>query len=59
MDIAVEVQGQDPLESLPHSEAIEEEPHPNDNVEHILELQGELCRIRVRIEEQKKHIEDL
>jgi hypothetical protein len=59
VDIAVEVQGQDPLEFLPHTKAIEEEPHPNNNVEHILELQEELHRARTRIEEQKKHIEDL
>jgi hypothetical protein len=59
VDIAVEVQGQDPLEFLPHVEAIEEEPHPNDNAEYILELQEELYRTRARIEEQKKHIEDL
>jgi hypothetical protein len=59
VDIVVEVQGQDPLEFLPHVEAIEEEPHPNDNAEHILELQEELRRARARIEEQKKHIKDL
>jgi hypothetical protein len=59
VDITVEVQGQDPLEFLPHAKAIEEEPHPNDNVELILELQEELRRARARIEEQKKHIEDL
>jgi hypothetical protein len=47
------------LEFLPHVEAIEEEPHPNDNAEHIVELQEELRRTRARIEEQKKHIEDL
>jgi hypothetical protein len=57
--IAVEVQGQKPLEFLPHTKANEEEPHPNDNAKHILELQEELCRARARIEEQKKHIEDL
>jgi hypothetical protein len=39
--------------------AIEDEPHPNDNVEYILQLQEELRRARVRIEEQTKHIEDL
>jgi cell division protein FtsL len=37
----------------------EGEPHPNDNTKHILELQEELRRARARIEEQKKHIEDL
>ena len=58
VDIAMEVQGQYPLEFLSYAEVIEEEPHPNDNAEHILELQEELCR-RVRIEERKKHIEDL
>jgi hypothetical protein len=47
------------LEFLPHAEAIEKEPHPNDNAEHILELQEELRRARARIEEQKKHTEDL
>jgi hypothetical protein len=57
--IVVEVQGQDPLEFLLHAGTIEEEPHPNNNAEHILRLQEELCRARVRIEEQKKHIEDL
>jgi hypothetical protein len=59
VEIAVEVQGQEPLEFLLHTEAIEEEPHPNDNAKHILELQEELCRARARIEEQNKHIEDL
>jgi hypothetical protein len=59
VDIAMEFQGQDPLEFLPHVEGIEEESHPNDNVEHFLELQEELRRARARIEEQKKHIEDL
>jgi hypothetical protein len=59
VEIAVEVQGQEPLEFLPHTEFNEEEPHPNDNAKHILELQEELHRARVRIEEQKKHIEDL
>ena len=59
VDITMEVQGQDPLEFLPHIEALEEEPHPNDNVKHILELQEELRRTRATIEEQKKHIEDL
>ena len=57
--IPVEVQGQDSLEFLLHIGAIEEEPHSNDNVEYILELQEELRRTRARIEEQKKHIEDL
>jgi hypothetical protein len=47
------------LEFLPHTEAIEEEPHPNDNAKKILELQEELRRARARIEEQNKHIEDL
>jgi hypothetical protein len=28
VEIAVEVQGQEPLEFLPHTEVIEEEPHP-------------------------------
>jgi hypothetical protein len=51
VDIAVEVQGQDPLEFLPLAEVIEEEPHSNDNVKHILELQEELHRARARIEE--------
>jgi hypothetical protein len=59
VEIAVEVQGQEPLEFLPHTETNEEEPHPNDNAKHILELQEELRRARARIEEQKKHIEDL
>jgi hypothetical protein len=59
VEIVVEVQGQEPLEFLPHTEANEEEPHPNDNAKHILELQEELRRARVSIEEQKKHIEDL
>jgi hypothetical protein len=59
VEIAVEVQGQEPLEFLPHAETIEEEPHPNDNAKHILELQEELRRARARIEEQKKHIVDL
>jgi hypothetical protein len=59
VEIAVEVQGQEPLEFLPHTEVNEEEPHPNDNAKHILELQEELRRAQVRIEEQKKHIEDL
>jgi hypothetical protein len=59
VEIVVEVQGQEPLEFLPHTEANEEEPHPNDNAKHILELEDELRRARVRIEEQKKHIEDL
>jgi hypothetical protein len=47
------------LEFLPHTEVNEGEPHPNDNTKHILELQEELRRARARIEEQKKHIEDL
>jgi hypothetical protein len=51
VEIPVEVQGQEPLEFLPHTEAIEEEPHPNDNAKHILELQEELHRARARIEE--------
>ena len=59
VDIPTEVQGQDPLEFLRHTEALEEEPHPNDNVKHILELQEELRRAQATIEEQKKHIEDL
>jgi hypothetical protein len=59
VEVAVEVQGQEPLEFLPHAEANKEEPHPNDNAKHILKLQEELCRARARIEEQKKHIEDL
>jgi hypothetical protein len=59
VEIAVEVQGQEPLEFLPHIEANEEEPHPNDNAKHILELQEELRRTRARIEEQNKYIEDL
>ena len=59
VDITMEVQRQDPLEFLPHTEALEEEPHSNDIVEHILELQEELRRARATIEEQKKHIEDL
>jgi hypothetical protein len=59
VEIAVEVQGQEPLEFLLHTDANEEEPHPNDNARHILELQEELCRAQVRIEEPKKHIEDL
>jgi hypothetical protein len=59
VEIVVEVQGQEPLEFLLHTEANEEEPHPNDNAKHILELQEELRRARARIEEQNKHIEDL
>jgi hypothetical protein len=59
VEIAMEVQGQEPLEFLPHTEANEDEPHPNDNAKHILELQEELRRAQARIEEQKKHIEDL
>jgi hypothetical protein len=51
VDIAMEVQGQDPLEFLPLTEAIEDEPHPSDNTEHILQLQKELRRARARIEE--------
>jgi hypothetical protein len=38
VEIAVEVQGQESLEFLPHIEANEEEPRPNDNAKHILEL---------------------
>jgi hypothetical protein len=59
LDIAVDVQGQDPLEFLPLAEAIEDKPYPNDNVEHILQLQEELRRAKARIEEQRKHIVDL
>jgi hypothetical protein len=59
VEIAMDVQGQEPLEFLPHTKANEEEPHPNDNAKHILELQEELRRARARIEEQNKHIEDL
>jgi hypothetical protein len=59
VEIAGDVQGQEPLEFLPHTEAIEEEPHPNDNAKHILERQEELRRAWARIEEQNKHIEDL
>jgi hypothetical protein len=51
VDITVEVQGQDPLEFPPLTEAIEDEPHPNNNDEYILQLQEELRRARVRIEE--------
>jgi hypothetical protein len=51
VDITLEVQGQDPLEFLPYTEAIEDEPHPNDNAEQILQLQEELHIARVRIEE--------
>jgi hypothetical protein len=49
VDIVVEVQGQDPLDFLPLIEAIEDEPHPNENAEHILQLQEELHRVRARI----------
>ena len=59
VDITMEVQGQDPLEFLPHIEALEEEPHPNDNVEYNLKLEEELRRARATIEEQKKRIGDL
>ena len=59
VEIAVEVQGQKPLEFLPYTEPNEGELHPNDNAKHILELQEELRRSWARIEEQKKHIEDL
>ena len=59
VDIPMEVQRHDPLEFLPCIEALEEEPHLNNNVEHILELQEELRRVWATIEEQKKHIEDL
>jgi hypothetical protein len=59
VDITMEIQGQDPLEFPPPTEANEEEPHPKDNVEHILQLQEELDKASARIEEQTKHIEDL
>jgi predicted RNase H-like nuclease (RuvC/YqgF family) len=59
VDIAVEIQGQDPLEFPLPTEAIEEEPHPKDNAKHILQLQEELSKARARIEEQTKHIENL
>jgi hypothetical protein len=59
VDTIVEVQGQDSLEFPPLTEAIEDEPHPNDNAKHILQLQEELGIARARIEEQTKHIEDL
>ena len=59
VEITMEVQGQDPLEFLLHTEALEEEPHPNNNVKHILKFQEELRRTWKTIEEQKKHIEDL
>jgi hypothetical protein len=51
VEITVEVQGQEPLEFLPHREANEEEPHPNDNAKYIVELQEELRRAQARIEE--------
>ena len=38
VEIAIEAQGQESLAFLPHSKAIEEEPHPNNNAKHILEL---------------------
>ena len=59
VEIAMEVQEQEPLEFLLHIEANEEEQHPNNNAKHILELQEELCRVQARIKEQKKHIEAL
>jgi hypothetical protein len=59
VDITMEVEGQDRLEILPHTEALEEEPHPNDNVEHNLEVEEELRRARATIEELKKRVGDL
>ena len=50
VDIAVEVQGQDPLEFLPLIKVIEDEPNSNDNAEYILQLQEELHRAGAKIE---------
>ena len=47
------------MEFFPHIEALEEEPHPNDNVKHNLQLEEELRRARATIEELKKRVGDL
>jgi hypothetical protein len=59
VDIAMEIQGQDPFEYSPLTDVIQVEPHYQGNVKYILQLEEELCRIRATIEEQTQHIEDL
>lgn len=59
VDITMEVEGQDRLEILPHTEALEEERHPNDNVGRNFEVEEELRRAQATIEELKKRVGDL